>query len=100
LNQWGFTYRTCMVWVKDRIGTGYWVRSKHELLLIGIKGKMPCPEESLRPASVIESNRRKHSEKPDIVYDIIEKMYPTLQKIELFARRERVRCKKWGKEVS
>jgi N6-adenosine-specific RNA methylase IME4 len=89
LNQWGFTYRTCMVWVKDRIGTGYWVRSRHELLLIGIKGKMPCPEESLRPASVIESKRRKHSEKPDKVYEIIEKMYPSLKKIELFARKKR-----------
>lgn len=100
LNKWGFTYRTGMVWVKDRIGTGYWVRSKHELLLIGIKGKMPCPEECLRPSSVIESKRRKHSEKPDKVYEIIEKMYPSLKKIELFARREREGWKKWGKKVN
>lgn len=41
---------------------------------------MLCPEESLRPASVIESKRRKHSEKPDKVYEIIEKMYPPLKK--------------------
>jgi N6-adenosine-specific RNA methylase IME4 len=96
MNQWGFTYRTCMVWVKDRIGTGYWVRSKHELLLIGIKGEMPCPEESLRPSSVIESKRRSHSEKPDELYEIIETMYPTLKKIELFARKIRKNWKTWG----
>ena len=37
----GFTYRTHLVWVKDRIGTGYWVRSRHELLLIGTGAKCP-----------------------------------------------------------
>ena len=89
-------YRTCMVWVKDRIGTGYWTRSKNELLLIGTKGKMPCPEESTRPESVIVSKRRQHSEKPDEMYDIIEKMYPSLKKIELFARKQRKGFEKWG----
>ena len=29
---WGFTYKTNVVWVKPKIGTGYWVRGKHELL--------------------------------------------------------------------
>lgn len=99
LNQWNFVYRTSLVWVKDRIGTGYWARSKHELLLIGTKGKMPCPEESLRPASVIESKRRRHSEKPFEIYEIIEKMYPSLKKIELFARKKRAGWKSWGKEI-
>ena len=32
---WGFTYRTCAVWVKDRIGMGYYFRQRHELLLVG-----------------------------------------------------------------
>lgn len=85
-----------MVWVKDRIGTGYWTRSKNELLLIGTKGKMPCPEECNRPDSVIVSKRRKHSEKPDEIYGIIENMYPTLEKIELFARKDRKGWKWWG----
>lgn len=95
LNEWGFTYRTCMVWVKDRIGTGYWTRAKNELLLIGTKGDMPCPEESTRPESVIVSKRQKHSEKPEILYHIIEKMYPSLEKIELFARKEREHWNRW-----
>jgi hypothetical protein len=34
---WGFSYRTHLVWVKDRVGTGYWARNKHELLLIGTR---------------------------------------------------------------
>ena len=46
---WGFTYRTCMVWVKDRIGMGYYARQRHELLLIGKRGSLPVPEPSDRP---------------------------------------------------
>jgi N6-adenosine-specific RNA methylase IME4 len=84
-----------MVWVKERIGTGYWTRSKNELLLIGTKGKMHCPEEYNRPDSIIVSKRRKHSEKPDEVYGIIENMYPTLEKIKLFARKDRKGWKRW-----
>ena len=31
---WGFGYRTAIVWIKDRAGTGYWSRGQCELLLI------------------------------------------------------------------
>ena len=40
---WGFTYKTHFVWVKDKIGTGYWNRNKHELLLVGTRGDVPAP---------------------------------------------------------
>ena len=36
---WGFDYVSHYAWGKDKIGTGYWSREKHELLLIGIRGK-------------------------------------------------------------
>ena len=38
---WGFHYRTNFVWVKDRIGMGYYNRQKHEMLMIAVKGNMP-----------------------------------------------------------
>lgn len=75
----GFTYRSSIAWVKDQVRMGYWARSKHELLLIGTKGKMPCPDPKSRPESVIPAKRGKHSEKPDDIYRIIEKSYPTLK---------------------
>jgi len=59
--------------MKDRIGTGYRARSKHELLLIGTKRKMPCPEECNRPDSVILSKRQKHSEKPKNLFIVYMK---------------------------
>jgi hypothetical protein len=40
---WGFTYKTCAVWSKDRIGTGYWFRNKHEILLVGTRGHVRPP---------------------------------------------------------
>jgi hypothetical protein len=34
---WGFTYRSGFVWIKERNGTGYWARNRHEHLLIGAR---------------------------------------------------------------
>ena len=96
---WGFTYKTNMVWVKDRIGTGYYVRGQHELLLIGTKGKVGVPEEANRVSSVFNATRNEHSQKPEIVYDIIEKMYPNRKYLELFARNKREGWCSWGNEI-
>ena len=96
LNEWGVEYRTSMIWVKDRIGMGHYVRGQHELILIGRKGKIRTPEESDRPSSVIMSPRREHSQKPDEVYDLIERMYPSGTYLELFSRNERDGWEMWG----
>jgi len=85
---WGFVYRTCMVWVKDKIGMGYYARQQHELLLIATRGELPVPEPANRPASVVTADRGDHSRKPAVFYDLIERMYPEFQKRELFLRGE------------
>lgn len=96
---WGFEYRTNMVWVKDKIGMGYYVRGQHELLLISRKGKLPPPDEANRVSSVINAPRLDHSRKPDTVYQIIENMYPHQKYIELFARNKRPGWVNWGAEI-
>lgn len=98
LERWGFSYRTCMVWVKDKIGMGYYARQKHEILLIAKRGELPPPDPKNRPDSVIEAPRGKHSQKPEVVYELIERMYPELDKIELFSRNRREGWKAWGNE--
>jgi N6-adenosine-specific RNA methylase IME4 len=98
LDAWGFEYRTSMVWVKPSIGPGQWVRQRHEILLIGVKGSIPTPKGEDKPDSVIEAPRQEHSKKPEIVYDIIEKMYPELEKVELFCRQSRQGWKAWGNQ--
>jgi|SRR5215831_3229972 len=96
---WGFAYKSNVVWVKDQIGLGYLVRNQHELLLIATRGDIPTPPPARRPASVISAPRREHSRKPDEAYELIERMYPELPRIELFARQARPGWAAWGNEV-
>lgn len=100
IRAWGFTYRTCMVWVKDRIGMGYHARSRHELLLIGKCGELAPPKPANRPDSVIVAPRLDHSVKPEIVYELIANMYPGMPRIELFARGNREGWDCWGNQAN
>jgi N6-adenosine-specific RNA methylase IME4 len=93
---WGFKYKTNIAWVKDKVGLGYVVRNRHELLLVATRGDIPSPLPANRPSSVIEAPRREHSRKPDEAYELIERMYPELPKIELFARQARPGWACWG----
>jgi N6-adenosine-specific RNA methylase IME4 len=95
---WGFAYRSSAVWVKPNAGTGYWFRNRHELLLVGARGNIPCPAQGEQWASVIEAPTGRHSEKPDAVYELIEAYFPTLPKIELNARTARPGWDRWGNE--
>jgi N6-adenosine-specific RNA methylase IME4 len=99
VDAWGFVYRTQMVWVKDKIGMGYYVRNQHETLLICRRGELPPPPEKVRRSSVVHAPRLEHSAKPPIFYDIIDAMYPGLRKIELFSRSRREGWEAWGNEA-
>ena len=96
---WGFSYVTNLVWVKPSIGLGVWARNRHELLLVGRRGKASAPEPAARPDSVIEAARRAHSQKPDCVYELLERAHPRASKLELFARSARPGWVAWGKEA-
>lgn len=96
---WGFDYRTCAIWNKEIIGMGYWFRNQHEILLVGVKGNMPPPSQSLRVSSILKQKRGKHSKKPEKYRELIEKWYPHLSKIELFARESCQGWDCWGNEV-
>jgi N6-adenosine-specific RNA methylase IME4 len=101
LDAWGFDYVTCAVWVKPKAGKlGHWVRTQHELLVIGRRGDMPTPLPADRPPSIINAPRREHSRKPDEAYEVIERMYPDLPRIELFARARRDGWDAWGNEAA
>jgi N6-adenosine-specific RNA methylase IME4 len=99
MQAWGFDYVSNFVWVKDRVGTGFWLRNQHEHLLIGKRGDIPAPQRSSAPPSIISAPHREHSRKPDEAYLLIERMYPELPKIELFARGCREGWSAWGNEA-
>jgi N6-adenosine-specific RNA methylase IME4 len=90
INSWGFSYRTSIVWDKEIMGPGYYARQQHEYLLIAKRGNPPMPKEEDRIRSVVRIRRgHEHSEKPTEFYEIIERMYPEFDRIELFARTRR-----------
>ena len=95
---WGFDYKACIVWVKDRApAIGWWVKTRHELLLIGSRGSaIPLEKvDSVIPAAVSE-----HSRKPDEVYQAIDRMFPPgLRRVECFARNTRPGWEAWGNEI-
>jgi len=100
MEAWGFEYRTCAVWDKEVIGMGYYFRNQHELLLVGKRGDIPTPQPGEQPSSVYRERRGEHSAKPVYYYEMIEKVYPTLQKIELFARSPREGWSAWGNQAA
>lgn len=83
---WGFRYVTNQVWLKDRTGTGYWFRFRHEHLLVGTRGAIPAPLMGTQDSSVLEAPWRGHSVKPHETAEMIERLYPNLPKIELYRR--------------
>ncbi|MBP2540426.1 N6-adenosine-specific RNA methylase IME4 [Agrobacterium tumefaciens] len=89
LEAWGFEYVTCMAWDKVHIGMGRWVRDRHELLLIGKRGKISlAPEMGTQPESLYPEPKTEHSRKPAWFAAQIERQWPSLRKIELFQRRD------------
>jgi N6-adenosine-specific RNA methylase IME4 len=57
----------------------------------------PAPGE--QADSVIERPVGAHSEKPAVVHELIEAMFPSAQKVELFARHPRAGFDAWGLEA-
>jgi N6-adenosine-specific RNA methylase IME4 len=100
MDAWGFLYKSNRVWTKAHIGLGFWFRSQHEHLLFGARGNVPAPVMGTQPRSVIHTaTMLRHSEKPAEFRDDIAAVFPTLPKIELFARERVDGWDAWGNEV-
>lgn len=83
--------------VKPRKGMGNWTRSNAEFCLLGIKGKVERQNKGV--GSVIISEIREHSRKPDQVRGELVKLFGDKPRIELFARSPEVGWNAWGLEV-
>jgi N6-adenosine-specific RNA methylase IME4 len=100
MTAWGFTYKSMITWVKDKWGIGYWVRSQCEHLLIGTRGNIPSPAPGDQLPAKIDTPCLGHSEKPDIFAEHIERLFPNVPKLEMFAREPREGWDTWGNEVT
>lgn len=98
----GYKLHARMIWNKvTGIPAAFTIRYGHEYLLYMYKGKlMPvAKEERGKIHSVFTEQVKKHSQKPKIAYEIIERLYPSIQRIEMYARNERSSWDCWGNEV-
>lgn len=84
IHYWGFEYRSSFVWVKPQMGMGNSWRISHEFLLFASRGNAKRFSE-LNHKSWMELPRKKHSQKPREVRDIIERVSPG-PRLELFGR--------------
>jgi N6-adenosine-specific RNA methylase IME4 len=86
IDAWGFEYKSLLTWVKDRMGTGDWLRGQTEHCLFAVRGKPIFLNGS--HTTVIQAARREHSRKPEEFYALIEETCPG-SKVEIFSRQER-----------
>ena len=107
MENWGFKYKTNMIWYKirkdggpDRRGVGFYFRNVTEMILFGVRGKnIRTLQPGRSQENIISSCKREHSRKPDEQYDIIESCSwgPYL---ELFGRGTRKGWVTWGNQAN
>ena len=86
---WGFEYKTDIVWDKVKHNYGHYTSVRHEYLLICTRGGC-LPESKTLHDSVVQIERTtRHSKKPEYFRQLIDELYPTGNRIELFARKPR-----------
>jgi len=105
LREWGFEYKSNIVWHKirkdggpDGRGVGFYFRNVTEIVLFGVRGKNARTlAPGRRQVNFLETQKREHSRKPDELYDIVESCSrgPFL---EMFARGSRDDWVCWGDE--
>lgn len=103
IKAWDFELKSEIVWKKLTkngkrwFGMGRQVRMEHEVCLIATRGRPKRLSRSVR--SMFEAKVRRHSEKPEEFYDIVEKLVAGPY-VELFARRHRAGWTCIGDEVN
>ena len=105
LKEWGFTYKTNIVWYKirkdggpDRRGVGFYYRNVTEMILFGVKGRLRTLAPARSQENMIVQRKREHSKKPDEQYDLITRCSPGPY-LEVFAREAVSGWDVWGDQV-
>lgn len=86
MEHWGFDYKATLVWNKEKMGLGSWLRMQCEFCIIGIKGKPFYHNTTER--DIISEPRREHSRKPDNFFTLVERVCAG-KKLEYFSREKR-----------
>lgn len=106
MEEWGFLYKTNIVWHKvrkdggpDGRGVGFYFRNTTELILFGVRGKRARTlAPGRRQVNILRTMKREHSRKPDQLYTLVEACSPGPY-LELFARGTRPGWSAWGHQA-
>ena len=107
---WGFEPKTTIAWVKVaknqkgaepgrprvRFGGGKYTRGAHELVVVARRGRARVLVKNV--PSVLFAPRGRHSEKPEELQDLAERLAAGPY-LELFARRRRAAWTCWGDQL-
>jgi mRNA m6A methyltransferase catalytic subunit len=99
IRQWGYKLVDEIIWVKKTVngkiakGHGFYLQHGKESCLVGVKGDVSHLTKGNIPTDVIFSERRGQSQKPEEIYQMIEKLVPNGTYLEIFGRRNNVRAK-------
>lgn len=98
----GYTRHARIIWNKiTGIPSAFTVRYAHEYLLwFYKKGNILMPRDEVRGvySDVMTERVKKHSQKPECAYEMLEDMFPDVDKLEMFARNTRPTWDSWGNE--
>jgi N6-adenosine-specific RNA methylase IME4 len=97
LNAWCFEPKTVLTWVKDRMGTGDWLRGQSEHCLMAVRGR-PIVHLT-NQSTILHGAVRAHSQKPEEFYQFVEALCPAPRYCELFSRGQREKWDGHGDEV-
>lgn len=85
--------------VKGVAGPGYWARSRAEKVIIATKGKPLSVSMGEQTENVWFAPRCRGHEKPDVAREWIERHWPNIAKVELFAHQYRDGWASWGPDL-
>ena len=103
MKELGYKLHARVIWDKENgVAPAFTIRYTHEYLLWFYKDKMIPIDISQRGkyTTVLREKSTKHSKKPLCAYRLIEGLYPTQSKIEMYARNIKDGWDSWGNEVT
>jgi N6-adenosine-specific RNA methylase IME4 len=111
MRAWGFRNVTNLCWYMDdeTVGLGQYFRTKHQLVLFGVRGKVPYATETevfalgrrekrVTVDSAFAAARLGHSQKPPNLHDIARRVSPG-PRLEMFARERVKGWDAWGNQL-
>ena len=99
LEEWGYELVDEIAWVKRTVNRrlakshGFYLQHAKETCLVARKGSDPPNTQRSVACDVIYAERRGQSQKPEEIYDLIERLVPGGYYLEVFGRRNNTRSR-------